>query len=208
MRAQFGENYRTLLGHFRHELGHYYWDRLVRDDPDWLARYRAVFGDETVDYEQALKNHYANGSPRGLADAATSRPMRPAIPGRTGPRAGRTTCTSPTRWRWCESLNMKLGQLDTIDHNTLPQSDAGGSAQNGGGGNGDVSFDTILERWLVLSEASNSINRCMGLPDLYPFVISVEAGNKLRFVYELLAAKQGAGVSPQDGENAQIPAQA
>ena len=100
MRAEMGENYRTLLGHFRHELGHYYWDRLIRDDPELARRFRALFGDERADYEQALKNHYANGAPPDW-QSATSRPMPPATPGRTGPRPGRTTCTSPTRWRWC-----------------------------------------------------------------------------------------------------------
>lgn len=50
-----------------------------------------------------------------------------------------------------------------------------------------VDFAKILERWLVLSEASNSINRCMGLPDLYPFVISDITAAKLGFVHELLS---------------------
>ncbi len=54
-RVEMGENYRTLLGHFRHELGHYYWDRLIRDDPQRLSAFRALFGDERPDYEQALQ---------------------------------------------------------------------------------------------------------------------------------------------------------
>ena len=62
LRAAMGEPYRTLLGHFRHEVGHYYWDVLVRDGGPLLA-FRALFGDETADYEQALKKHYANGAP-------------------------------------------------------------------------------------------------------------------------------------------------
>ncbi len=58
-----GENYRTLLGHFRHELGHYYWDRLIRDDPTYLRSFRELFGNEQADYEQALKAYYINGAP-------------------------------------------------------------------------------------------------------------------------------------------------
>ncbi|MEA2933843.1 MAG: hypothetical protein QOD74_489, partial [Variibacter sp.] len=57
-RNQLGEPYRTLLGHFRHEVGHYFWDQLVRDNP---ARYREVFGDERADYGKALKDYYARG---------------------------------------------------------------------------------------------------------------------------------------------------
>jgi len=35
----------------------------------------------------------------------------------------------------------------------------------------------------------------MGLPDLYPFVISSPTADKLRFVHELLAGKRG-GTNP------------
>ena len=63
LRAEMGEAYRTLLGHFRHELGHYYWDRLIRDDAAWLQRFREIFGDEQPDYDEALRHHYAVGSP-------------------------------------------------------------------------------------------------------------------------------------------------
>ena len=61
-RTAMGEPYRTLLGHFRHEVGHYYWDRLVRDEGR-LDPCRAVFGDDSQDYEQALQRHYAEGAP-------------------------------------------------------------------------------------------------------------------------------------------------
>jgi hypothetical protein len=61
-RSAMGEPYRTLLGHFRHEIGHYYWDRLVRDS-GLREPCRAVFGDDTRDYKEALKVHYGNGAP-------------------------------------------------------------------------------------------------------------------------------------------------
>ena len=63
-RTGLGEPYRTLLGHFRHEIGHYYWDLLV-DDGGRLDDFRALFGDETQDYPTALEIHYANGPPAG-----------------------------------------------------------------------------------------------------------------------------------------------
>ena len=61
-RNMFHEPYRTVLGHFRHEVGHYYWDRLVRDS-EWLEPFRAIFGDEQVDYDAALKRHHEQGAP-------------------------------------------------------------------------------------------------------------------------------------------------
>jgi hypothetical protein len=61
-RRQMGEPYRTLLGHFRHEVGHYYWTVLVENDPS-IESFRQVFGDERQDYGQALQAHYANGAP-------------------------------------------------------------------------------------------------------------------------------------------------
>ena len=61
-RARMGEPYRTLLGHFRHEVGHFYWDMLIRDG-DRTHDFRAIFGDESDDYKAALRRHYADGPP-------------------------------------------------------------------------------------------------------------------------------------------------
>jgi hypothetical protein len=194
MRAQMGENYRTLLGHFRHELGHYYWDRLIRDDPVWLNAFRALFGDETPDYEQALQAHYANGAPpdwqlRHISAYAASHPWEDWA--ETWAHYLHITDTL----EMVQSLNMRLGQLETVDDHALSSADPGGGAAAGGDTQGTADFATVLQRWLVLSEASNSINRCMGLPDLYPFVISSPTADKLRFVHELLAGKRG-GTNP------------
>jgi len=185
-RIAMGENYRTLLGHFRHELGHYYWDRLVRDDADWLARFRDLFGDETFDYEQALRNHYGNGAPpdwqsRHISAYAASHPWEDWA------ESWAHYLHITDTLEMVQSLGMQLGQIETVDDNTLAHDDRGGDSA--GGTSSQDTFATILERWLVLSEASNSINRCMGLPDLYPFVISDPAAAKLRFVHELLTAK-------------------
>ncbi len=57
-RADLGEPYRTLLGHMRHEIGHYYWKQLVQAAPDRLARFRDLFGDDRIDYQAALQDHY------------------------------------------------------------------------------------------------------------------------------------------------------
>ncbi len=60
IRTQMREPYRTLLGHLRHEVGHYYWDRLIAGTP-WHEPYREVFGDEREDYAAALRHHYEMG---------------------------------------------------------------------------------------------------------------------------------------------------
>ena len=66
-RESLKEPYRTLVGHIRHEIGHYYWEILIRDTP-WLPRYRELFGDDRADYGEALKKHYADGPPADWRD--------------------------------------------------------------------------------------------------------------------------------------------
>ena len=97
-RQAMGEPYRTLLGHFRHEVGHYYWDRLVRDGV-WLDAFR-----EHVRRRPPGLRRLPRGAPRRGPAARTGRSASSAatpapIPGRTSPRPSRTTCTSSTRWR-------------------------------------------------------------------------------------------------------------
>ncbi|AZO35678.1 hypothetical protein EJ072_15235 [Mesorhizobium sp. M2A.F.Ca.ET.046.03.2.1] len=186
-RIEMGENYRTLLGHFRHELGHYYWDRLVRDDPAYLSAFRALFGDERTDYEQALQAYYANGAPpdwqqRHISAYATSHPWEDWA--ETFAHHLHITDTL----EMVHALNLPLGRLETVGDGDLPRADTGGHLQPAPGDPDPVQepFERILARWLVLSEASNSINRCMGLPDLYPFVISEVSARKLAFVNDLL----------------------
>jgi hypothetical protein len=90
-RRDMGEPYRTLLGHFRHEVGHYYWDILVRDAGN-LHAFRAVFGDDREDYQTALKRHYDLGVPHDWQDILC-RPMPPLTPGRILQKHGPITCT-------------------------------------------------------------------------------------------------------------------
>ncbi|MCX7303049.1 MAG: putative zinc-binding metallopeptidase [Hyphomicrobiales bacterium] len=191
MRAEMGENYRTLLGHFRHEVGHYYWDRLIRDDAERLERFHALFGDESEDYEEALRRHYSQGAPadwetRHISAYAASHPWEDWA--ETFAHYLHITDTL----EMVQSLDLPLGRLDTDAGDDLPAGDAGqpppGQAD---GRDPEEPFARTLARWLVLSEASNSINRCMGLPDLYPFVISPVVGEKLGFVHGLLWDEAG-----------------
>ncbi|MBZ9921501.1 putative zinc-binding metallopeptidase, partial [Mesorhizobium sp. BR1-1-7] len=198
--VEMGENYRTLLGHFRHELGHYYWDRLIRDDPQRLDAFRALFGDERTGYEQALKNHHANGAPpdwqqRHISPYATSHPWEDWAES----WAHHLHITDTLEM--VHALNFPLGRLETVEANELPQGDTGGMLQPAPSEPTPAPepFEKILSRWLVLSEASNSINRCMGLPDLYPFVISDVAARKLAFVHDHLT-----GLPQETGTNREL----
>lgn len=181
-RVQMGENYRTLLGHFRHELGHFYWDRLVRDDPSKLEAFRALFGDERRDYAEALQAHYANGAPgdwqqRFLSAYASSHPWEDWA--ETWAHYMHISDTL----EMVQALNLPLARLERVDADAPPRGDNGDTTAQ------DEDFAAILDRWLVLCEASNSINRCMGLPDLYPFVISPPAARKLAFIHDILTVR-------------------
>lgn len=191
MRIAMGEAYRTVLGHFRHELGHYYWDRLIRDDAIWLDRFRALFGDDREDYADALQRHYANGPQPDW--------QRNYISAYAASHAWEDWAESWAHYlhvhdtlEMVSALNMPLGRLDSGIEHDLPPNEATYAdrppAAHALDPEPPAEFDELLLRWLVLCEASNQINRCMGLPDLYPFVISEPAAEKLRYVHELLDA--------------------
>lgn len=196
MRLAMGESYRTLLGHFRHELGHYYWDRLIRDHPAWLDRFRTVFGDESADYQAALERHYANGPPADWQQRHIS-PYAASHAWEDWAESWAHYIHIADTLEMVSALHMPLGRLDVYGAGSLPPNEANYADSNAGThiaspampAAGD--FDETLTRWLVLSEASNAINRCMGLPDLYPFVISDMTAEKLRFVHDLLAEQTG-----------------
>ena len=173
MRIAMGENYRTLLGHFRHELGHYYWDRLVRDHPERLEAFRALFGDEREDYAQALQRHYENAAPPDWEQRHIS------------------AYAASHAWEdWAETWAHYLHIADTLEMaeefriplHTLDV--AAASAVRETDPHSDI--DGVVSRWLALTEIVNGINRCMGLRDLYPFVISPKVAEKLDYVRRLL----------------------
>ena len=194
MRVAMGERYRTLLGHFRHELGHYYWERLVRDDRRWLDRFRAVFGDERDDYADALKRHYEQGPPADWAERHISA-YAASHPWEDFAESWAHYLHIADTLEMVAALNFPLGRLDAVGAEELPPNE--GEFADRPGAEHEIpapatgqAFDDLLKRWLVLCEAANQINRCMGLPDLYPFVIAEETAEKLRFVHERLAEPQ------------------
>jgi len=186
MRVRMGEPYRTLLGHFRHEIGHFYWDRLVRDDPFWLDRFRTVFGDERQDYAEALKANYGKGPPPDWAERHIS------------------AYASSHPWEdWAETWAHYLHIADlletadalALDAETL---DTVAARQGRETPVPEAPFAALLRRWASLREAANALNRCMGLPDLYPFVISPAIAEKLRFAHELLDRSRQARAGPMN----------
>jgi hypothetical protein len=161
LRQQLSEPYRTLLGHFRHEIGHYYWPILI-DQPDLLDACRVLFGDDREDYALAVKRHYdappdddRSWSQEHISRYATMHPYED----------------------WAETFAHYLHIVDT-----LQTADSFGLGAPGAPTDGVRSFGDMVDRWLELSYALNQINRSMGQDDLYPFVLAPTVAQKLAFV--------------------------
>lgn len=185
-RHAMGEPYRTLLGHFRHESAHYFWDRLVRNSSR-LDEYRRIFGDERQDYGQALQNHYAYGAPKDWADHYV------------------TSYASSHPWEdFAETWAHYFHIVDTLETANA----FGMRVRPRMGRNADLTvainfdphaapIDRIIDAWLPLTFAMNSINRSMGLQDLYPFVLPPAVIVKLSFVHGLVHANDDQTTRPR-----------
>lgn len=170
MREKMHEKYRTLLGHFRHEIGHYYWERLVNNDA-WLPAFRALFGDERQDYDAALQRHY--GSPLAAWSDAFITQYASAHP-----------------WEdWAETWAHYLHMVDTLDTASAFGFGANGRAVEPP----DLStadFDRLTAQWGGLTIAMNALNESMGLPPAYPFALAPRIVNKLRFVHQVVRERE------------------
>ncbi len=170
------ETYRTLLGHFRHESGHHYWERLVRNGV-WLEAFREMFGDERRDYAAALETHYAEG-PR--ADW-----QQHYVSAYAGAHPWEDFAET-----WAHYLHMvdSLETATAFGLSVLSGADQGRAVEITIDFDPSLAadFDTLIGAWLPLTYAVNSLNRSMGQPDLYPFVLAPEAMGKLRFVHGLV----------------------
>ena len=161
-RKQLKEPYRTLVGHLRHEVGHYFWDRLIRDNPETLAECRAIFGNDELDYGEALKIYYENGAPENWQQSYISE-----------------YATSHAWEDWAETWAHYLHIMDMVETayffgvNVKPikklrimKTKVSFDPYT------KEDFDVIVQTCVPLSFAVNSINRAMGVPDVYPFVIT------------------------------------
>jgi len=184
MRKQFLEPYRTLVGHLRHEVGHYFWDRLVLTNTDILEEFRTIFGDERLDYGEALQTYYKEGAPLDKRESFITR-----------------YATSHPWEDWAETWAHYLHIMDMVETayffgvNVKPvlkkkrvRRDMKTKVTYDPYTIED--FDVIIKTCVPLSFAVNSINRAMGIPDVYPFVISPAVIVKLKFIHRLLLHKR------------------
>lgn len=171
------EPYRTLIGHLRHEVGHYYWEQMVLPDEASLNEFRSIFGDERMDYSEALQRYYENGAQENWQESFISK-----------------YATAHPWEDWAETWAHYLHIMDMVETAHFfglkvdPSSEITSMET-------DVTFDPyveadfdkIVEACVPLSFAVNSINRAMGLPDVYPFVISSGVVVKMKFIHRILS---------------------
>lgn len=168
------EPYRTLLGHFRHETGHFIWNRMVRDAGK-CEDFRVVFGDERQDYCQALERHYRDGAPPGwgasyISEYATTHPWED----------------------FAECFAHVLHVVDSLETAHIygialaPMSHGELSAYANFDPYAVTDFERIAEVWIPLSVALNAIHHSMGERDLYPFILSPAIKAKLGYVHKLI----------------------
>jgi len=192
-RLQMNEPYRTLLGHLRHEVGHHFWDLLVRDGGK-LDACRAIFGDDRIDYDKALKRYYDTGAPSDwqqhyVSAYATMHPWEDFAE------------------TWAHYLHI----VDTLEMAAEFGLEVHPARDHEGGLSARIDFDPYLVRsfdpisraWLPFVFAMNSVNRAMGMRDLYPFVLSPHVLVKLDFIHRLVRDS----VSPDSAGIVQMPSQ-
>jgi hypothetical protein len=174
------EPYRTLLGHMRHEVGHYYWSVLVERDELRLQKFRELFGDEREDYSAALHRHYQNGPPSDWQSRFIS------------------SYASAHAWEdWAEVWTHYLHMTDTLEIagacgvSLRPRrpDEPSLSRMSADLAESENSFDRMLASWFSVTYLLNNLNRGLGLADGYPFVLSTPVIDKLRFVHETINSR-------------------
>ena len=183
VRQQMREPYRTLLGHFRHEVGHYYWDRLIANS-HWLEAFRELFGDERASYAEALERHYQQGAPldwqtRYVSAYATMHPWED----------------------WAETWAHYLHMMDAVDtalgfgmsaremdfdYQPFPPETLYDAEHTGG-----AAFLSFVNAWIELAGMLNELSRSMGQPDFYPFVVPAAVITKLHFIHLVIQEEGG-----------------
>lgn len=184
-RVAMGETYRTLIGHFRHEIAHYYWDKLIANQPP-LDGFRTCFGDESVDYSDALKAYYKNG-PRPNWELSFVSAYASAHPWEDFAET------------WAHYFHMISG-LETAYayginaqpiHVDVPQLVQFANPYH------ICDLQILLEHWVPLTVAMNAMNRSIGNRDYYPFVLSDEIRGKLEFIHNLIKEQSPSSFNQQ-----------
>ena len=183
VRVKMNERYRTLLGHFRHEIGHYYWSRLVDKNDFLLDEFRNLFGDERQNYNKLLNQYYKDG-PRSdwrdnfVSAYASSHPWEDWA--ESWAHYLHMHESLETAKSWGLSVRYRKGETRSeVDMNSVA-----------------VSFAEMLNQWIYLGIALNSLNRSMGMADVYPFVLSAPSIKKMEFVRKVIFAGREAFTAP------------
>lgn len=176
-REELNQPYRTLLGHFRHESGHYFWDRLIENTP-WIDGFRNLFGDERADYEQALNSFYTAPPSESWHESfisayAQSHPLED----------------------WAECWAHFLHMTDTLE--TAREFNVGPANPL------ESDFDEWVSTWIRVTVMLNELNRSLGMRDPYPFVLTAPVVEKMRFIQTVISA---APRSTENGGAPQTPA--
>jgi hypothetical protein len=159
-RLSMAQRYRTLLGHMRHESGHYFWPLLVQEGGR-IEEFRELFGDERADYAAALERFYET-------------------PGKESPDFVSVYAQAHPAEDWAESFSHALHIFDTVETaverellpaSAMPSPDAE-----------RLIDDALLDRFAELAVSLNELNRSLGLKDAYPFVLGGVVREKLRFI--------------------------
>lgn len=182
IREEMGEPYRTILGHLRHEVGHYYWDRLIADSP-WIGDFRGLFGDEREDYSEALKKNYKEGPPPDWRDRFIS---------------SYASCHPWEDWAetWAHMLHMADALATAMSFGLDPRS----LSLEIQPFTKDVLFQPeepsadrflkLLNAWVALTAVLNELSRGMGERDFYPFSLSAATAKKLQFIHCVVRAER------------------
>ncbi|MDM7457933.1 MAG: putative zinc-binding metallopeptidase [Paracoccus sp. (in: a-proteobacteria)] len=169
---ELGEHYRSMVGHFRHELAHFLFDRLAQA-PGFIEGFRSIFGDEREDYAAALARHYK--APRDPGDAFI-----------TG------YATAHPHEDWAETVAHLLHLVDFTDSFvstglTMPGLPPGFRPYE------EEDTALLLAVGMAVAVAVNDINRALDNDDLYPFVLTPEVRRKITFAHGWLRAHDARG---------------
>ena len=171
MREMMNESYRTILGHFRHEIGHYYWDRLIARTQH-LAAFRELFGDERSDYQISIATYYERGAAFNWHENYIS------------------AYASAHPWEdWAESWAHYMHYMDLLEtashhHIGIQKESLGHTEQSLRDWLSHREFSEIVMQLNTLTRSLNELNRSLGLPDPYPFEHSPTVIKKLEFVHQ------------------------
>ncbi len=190
VRKALREPYRTLLGHFRHEVGHYYWDRLVAGTP-WMQGFHQLFGDESANYAASLKRNYDRGPPSDwplhfVSAYASAHPWEDwaeCWAHYLHMRDGIDTALSLGLSLERSDLEVTPFTLDELYQPDHPQAEQ---------------FLAFINHWTRLTTMLNEMSRSIGQPDFYPFVLPRDVVGKLHFIHLLVISRSWLEAPHQD----------